>query len=430
MPRRTAGNSSERSQKPPRIAIVRHSGYPSDMHIRRDAMALRDAGFEVDLLCDRESGKPLVERVDGIRVTRIPPRHRRGGPGRYVFEYVAFPVLATLVTALRSLRRPYSWIEINNMPDWLMIAAVLPRLLGTRVTLYSREDMARLLAADHDLSPNHPAVRLLRTVARVCSRAADRIIVTQELARRELVEQGLPEDKIVAVPNSPDESVFLARLPGHAAESVPKSRDDSRFRIVTHGTLVKRYGIETLIEAMDSVRTAIPSAHLEIIGDGEYRAALEALVDRLELRSHVTFAGYLPEYEDVAPRLAQADLGVVPIWTDFQLCNKLVDYLALGLPAVTTESAALRPYLDDCAVQYVAAKNVLALADAIIALARDPMRRAALGAMGLAAYRQHFAWDQARDRYLAVYAAAAGVREDLGRRVEAANVPRPHGSAS
>jgi glycosyltransferase involved in cell wall biosynthesis len=404
-------NWRRRGRQPPRIAIVRHSGYPSDMHIRRDAMALRDAGFEVDLICDREPGRPRIERIDGITVVRIPPRHRRGGLGRYLFEYAAFPVLATVATALRAVKRPYAWVEINNMPDWLMVAALLPRLLGARVTLYCREDMSRLLASDHDLSPAHPAVRLVRAIGARCSRAADCVIVTQELARRDLIEQGVPEDKIVAVPNSPDEPVFFARLPNGLAGRAPNPDGDGSFRIVTHGTLVRRYGIQTLIEAMAIVRTGIPAAHLEIIGEGEYRTALEALVDRLGLGSHVTFAGYLPDYEDVAPRLAQADLGVVPIWTDFQLCNKLVDYLALGLPAITTESAALRPYLDDDAVHYVEARNARALADAIITLVRDPNRRAALGAGGLAAYRKHFAWDHAKHRYLAVYSTAKETRD-------------------
>jgi glycosyltransferase involved in cell wall biosynthesis len=167
--------------------------------------------------------------------------------------------------------------------------------------------------------------------------------------------------------------------------------------------MMRRYGIETLLEAVALLRGRIPGIELDIIGDGEYRPALETRVEELNLQSRVRFAGFIPAYEDVAPRLLQADLGVVPIWSNHQLCNKLVDYLALGMPAVTTESAALRPYLDDTEVRYVEPKNAQALADAIMELYLHPERRAALGAAGRAAYLEHFAWERARASYLAVY---------------------------
>lgn len=369
------------------------------MHVRRDAMALRDAGFEVELICDRQPGDPLLERVDGITVVRIPPRHRRGGLGRYIFEYVAFPLLAAGVIAGRSLKGRYHWIEINNMPDWLVIAGLIPRLLGSRIVFYSREDMPRLFAADHDLPLSHGAVRLLGLLQRASARLAHRVIATQERARQDLIGAGIAPDKIIVVPNAPDEEAFLAEVPVMPARR-PSGGD---FRLVTHGLMMKRYGIETLIEAVALVRERIPGIHLEIIGEGEYRPALEALVERLNLQHLVSFTGYLPRYEMVAPRLLRADVGVVPIWTDFQLCNKLVDYLALGIPAITTESAAIAPYLDSNAVYYVERRSPESLAEGILALYLDPDRRAALGAAGHASYRKHLAWDSVRPAYLAVY---------------------------
>jgi glycosyltransferase involved in cell wall biosynthesis len=387
----------------PRIAIVRHSSYPEDMHVRRDALALRDAGFDVDLICDQKPGKAMIERVEGITVLRISPRHKRAGIGRYLFEYTAFPLAATVILALRSVRRSYHWIEINNMPDWLVLAAIVPKLLGARVVLYSREDMARLLASDHILSPRHPVVRVLRAIQLASCRSVDRVITTQEFARQDLIDHGIPADKIVTVPNAPDEAAFLARVPETRIVTPRLPSTSASFRLVTHGTLVKRYGIETLIQAVHVLRDTIPGIHLEIIGDGEYRSALEALVERLELRPHVTFAGFLPEYEQVAPKLVDADLGIVPIWTDFQLCNKLVDYLLLGIPAISSESRVLRTYLADEAVQFVPPKNPEALAEAILSLYREPGRRAALAAAGKTAYLKHFSWDQARHQYLALY---------------------------
>jgi glycosyltransferase involved in cell wall biosynthesis len=150
---------------------------------------------------------------------------------------------------------------------------------------------------------------------------------------------------------------------------------------VTHGTLVKRYGIETLLQAVNILRTQIPTIQLEVLGEGQYRPELEAMADRLELGAHVRFTGWLPSYDEVAARLAAADLAVVALWTDFQLCIKLMDYLALGLPIVTTESAALRTYLDDTEVCYVEPKDPQALAHAVMSLYLDGYSYTVIGEM-------------------------------------------------
>jgi glycosyltransferase involved in cell wall biosynthesis len=285
------------------------------------------------------------------------------------------------------------------MPDWMIIAGLIPKLRGCRIVLYSREDMPRLFAADHDVPFSHPAVRFLRAVQLACYRMADRVITTQELARRDLIEAGIAADKIVAIPNAPDEQVFLAGV----SDDAVRPPSNTGLRLVTHGLMMKRYGIETLIQAVGLLKDRIPDVHLEIIGEGEYRPALEALVDRMGLRSAVSFTGYLPDYQSVAPRLLRAHIGVVPIWTDFQLCNKLVDYLALGLPTITTASAALAPYLDDGAVCFVERRDPRALADAIEALYLNPERCADLGAAGRVAYRKYLAWASVRPAYLGVY---------------------------
>jgi len=269
------------------------------------------------------------------------------------------------------------------------------------VTFYCREDTGRLFASDRELSRRHPAVRLLSAVNRTCARAADRVIATQELARDDLVAPGFPPAKVVVIPNAPDESAFFASLPNGAFPF--DGHDDDTFRLVTHGVLLRRYGLETLLHAVGILRLSIPNIHLEIIGDGTYRARLEGLTDQLGLRSHVTFAGLLADYAEVAPRLVRAHIGINPIWTDFQLCNKLVDYLALGLPAITTRCLALTPYLDDSQVFYVKARSPQALADAVTTLYLDPVRRAELGKAGHAAYLRHFAWEQAKARYVAIY---------------------------
>jgi glycosyltransferase involved in cell wall biosynthesis len=219
----------------------------------------------------------------------------------------------------------------------------------------------------------------------------------------------------VVVPNVPDEHVFLAQTSQRAPEFSSLRSDGAQregdhggdkaeetgFHLVTHGSLLKRYGIQTLLDAMAMLRGRIPGLHLEIIGQGEYRAQLEAHARRLDLGDCVAFSGWVP-FNQVSRRLFRADVGIVPMWEDF-VPNKLMEYLALGLPAIATDSPALRLYFDDRAVCYVARKNPRALADAILDLYHNPDRRFSLAARGRSVFQERLAWERTRAAYLSVY---------------------------
>jgi glycosyltransferase involved in cell wall biosynthesis len=360
-----------------------------------------------------------------VTVLRLLFQHKRHHALRYLAEYATLPVLAAAIVAARSLRHRYDYVEIDTPPDWLVLAGLIPRMHGSTVVLYMFDNLPELMATDHGLTAGHPLMRALVTVQRLCAGLAHRLIVPHDMARRLLGEQGIPSEKIAAVvPNVPDERVFLARSnrepwagARHAqaeggrwkADGAPSRLPPAAFRLVTHGTLLHRYGIQTLLEAVALLRDRIPGVHLQIIGDGEYRPALEQLAARLELGDAVAFRGHVP-FDQLAPRLAAADVGIVPMWAPF-VPNKLMEYLALGLPVIAADWPSLRLCFDDKAIFYVPPKNAQALADALTVLYRDPQRRAALAATGHAVYRTRFAWERTKCAYLSVYGVEDKSRE-------------------
>jgi len=383
-----------------RVAIVRHGLYPEQPHLRRDVMALRSAGFEVDVICDMDRGKRHFERLSGVTVIRLPLEHRRSGMARYLFEYGALPVLAAGALALRSALHRYDFVEIDTMPDWLVAAAVIPKALGARIVLYMFENMAELLATDHDLSHSHPLVRLLDEIELLSARFADDVMTPYEKARQRLIEQGIPATKVRFIANGPDEDVFLSRI-GDVEKFRAGVRSTDGFKLVTHGSLLERYGIQTLIEAVSLLRDRIPGLTLEVIGVGEYQPELEEQVRKLSLTDAVTFNGPV-HFVDMAGRLLRADVGVVPLWID-GMPNKLMEYLLLGIPAVVSDFPSLRRHFGDEEVLYVPAKDAEALAAAIEELYRDPAKRESLATAGRRSYLETLAWSKARNEYLSVY---------------------------
>ena len=107
--------------------MVVHGTYPADPRVARETRAAMRAGFEVDVVATRESGRPAREKVEGVEVHRLPISRKRGaGRLRFFGEYVAFAGLATLHLAWFALRRRPTIIQVHNPPDFLVLAALAP----------------------------------------------------------------------------------------------------------------------------------------------------------------------------------------------------------------------------------------------------------------------------------------------------------------
>jgi peptidoglycan/xylan/chitin deacetylase (PgdA/CDA1 family) len=261
------------------------------------------------------------------------------------------------------------------------------------------ENMAELLATDNDLPHSHPLVRLLDWMEKTCADIADRVMTPYEKARSRLIEAGIPAKKIVFIANGPDEDEFLSKI-----EDIDRARTQVQtdgFRLVTHGSLLERYGIQTLIQAVGELRDRIPELQVDVVGFGEYEEDLKELASNLNLDDVVTFVGPVP-FTEMAATLLKADVGVVPYWLD-GMPNKLMEYLLLGIPAIVSDFPTMRLYFGDDAIRYVPAERVDALAEAIEDLYLHPEKRQALAMNGMQQYQNKLAWPKAKWKYLGVY---------------------------
>ena len=383
-----------KADRQPRVCIVRHNYYP-DSHVRRDAEALVEAGHDVTVVALRRPDQPSRETLGGVQVHRLPVQHRRGSPLRYAWEYGSFAFLAFLLVTRLHLRRRFQVVEVDNMPDILVFSALVPKLTGTPVILYIFDTMPDLLAYLWKTSVRHPVVRFLALLERLSARVADRVIVTQEMPRRAVVARGVPAEKVTVVVNCADEAIFNRdRIP-------PADPDASDLRIVTHGVILERYGGMTLIEAMPQVVQAVPTARLDVFGEGEYRGALEAAVERLGLADHVVFHGFAP-LDALLQTISTAHAGYVGMLNDLVLPNKLMEYVTLEVPVVLSRWPTFLHYFPEDSAAYFSSGDATELADALIAIWRDPAaarERASRAKQRYQAYR----WPVQKAVYLGVY---------------------------
>lgn len=371
--------------------MVVHNYYPlREPRVEREVQALIGRGYEVDIICLQAPGEPFVDAVGGAAIYRLPVRRRRGGgPAVLLFEYLAFFMLACARLYALHRRRRYAVVQIHNLPNFLVFAALAPKLAGARLILDIHDLMPEFYASRFRRDLAGWPVRLLRWEERLSCRFADHVISVTDLWREALIDRGLPPEKVSVVMNVADDRVFQ-RVP-----PAPTRADDGRFRLIYHGTLTRRYGVDLALHAVGIARRSIPGLHLTIHGIGEYTEALVALAAELDLNEHVSFSTRPVPMSELPDLIRSADLGIVPyrrdLFTDGILPTKLMEYVALGIPAVAARTPAISAYFDESMVQFFTPGDASDLARCILALHADRSRLAAL-ACNADRFNQNYNW--------------------------------------
>ena len=111
--------------------------------------------------------------------------------------------------------------------------------------------------------------------------------------------------------------------------------------------------------------------------------------------------GFVP-IEELTPLLSNVDVGVVPVYDDrftrYMLPVKLLEYAALGIPAICSSTQTIRRYFDDTMVRFVRPGDVEDLAAAIVELGADSELRKRLE-LGARRFNQQHGWEAERARY-------------------------------
>jgi glycosyltransferase involved in cell wall biosynthesis len=381
--------------------MVVHATYPDDTRVRREAEALLDAGWQVDVVCLRGEGEQPFEEFNHATVYRLPVRRHRGsGLVVYMLEYLLFCLLASIRIMRLQLRCGYDLVQIHNMPDFLVFTALAPRLWGARVLLDMHDLVPELYASRFAAGSSHLAVQIACLAERASVAFADHVITAGEPFRRRLIARGIPADKVTVIMNGADPRLF--RL----ASGARPRHDDQHFTLIYHGSLFERYGLDIALEAVNRLRGQIPGLRLLIYGEGEAYTTLAQMVADLDLSAHVRLCGFAP-VNTIPALIALADLEIVPYrrnpFTDMLYPSKAFECLALGVPVIMARTGAVAELFAGVEDMLFRPEDPDALAAHVLALYRDPERLQALLAASQAAYAP-YAWDNQRADYVALVA--------------------------
>ncbi|NHZ70231.1 MAG: glycosyltransferase, partial [Proteobacteria bacterium] len=181
-----------------RIASVAFTNYDADPRVRRMSEALVERGDSVTAVTLRQPGQSRRRRVGGVRVYTIDITQYQGSSfAPYIWQYVRFLFAAMWLLTRLHLRDRFDVIHVNNMPDFIVFAALPAKLLGAKVILDLHDPMPELFAAKFEAGSKHPAVRIVTLVERISIGFADRAICVQQVHLETFVSHGNPIEKFV-----------------------------------------------------------------------------------------------------------------------------------------------------------------------------------------------------------------------------------------
>jgi len=336
-----------------RIAMVAYTHYRTDPRCRREATLAAGAGWDVHFYALSGDGRARTTNVEGITLHELAmPRYRGASSAAYVGSYLRFLLLASRAVQRDHGRDRFAVVHVNTMPDFMVAAALLPRLRGAKVILDVHDVMPEIYMTKFQVPATHWKIRLIKAIEVMSARCAH-IVLTAEHPKAELLaEHGIPAGKIRVLLNLPDDAHFAPRFTlSDPALAGPAGDPDCEFRLIYHGTLAHRLGLDNAVNALPLLRDAVPGARLALYGDGDQVPELEALVARHGLADRVTFSGGFRPIEEIIPAIERAHLAVLPtrreISTDYMLPTKLLEYLAFGIPAVFTPTHTVRHYFGE-----------------------------------------------------------------------------------
>ncbi len=373
-----------------RFLLIAYTTYIHDGRVKRHAEALAERGDHVDVICLADEQQPAM--FAGVNLIGLEmPRYRGASRSAYLSSYLRFFAMASKRALQLSLKQRYDVVIVCTMPDAVVVTAILPKLLGSKVVT-----MPELYRDKFGGARGAVGGKLLLWEERLSAWWADRVLAVHDLHKERLEQAGIPAAKIRVVTNTPDPRIFVP----HYTRLAPRNG----FTVACHGTLTQRMGLDLAIQAIAILHDRYPQLRLIVIGNGDYAAAARALVAQLRLCREITFHNAVP-VEQLPEMLAAAEIGLVPnrpsSATHLMLPVKMLDYATLGIPVIASRLRTVEHYFGDRAVEFFEPGNAEDLARAIERLYLDPALRAELVANGRNAI-ERLSWDAQRAEYIKV----------------------------
>jgi len=189
--------------------------------------------------------------------------------------------------------------------------------------------------------------------------------------------------------------------------------DDGMKILASACRLIGWKGIQYAIMAVRSVVRDGRNVKYLIIGDGEYRKTLEALVRSAGLEENVIFLGAIPN-EELPRYYSIVDVALFPSVSDETFGISIAEAMACGVPVVSTKVGGIQEVVTEGTGLLVPPRDEGAIAGAIYSLLRDEDLRRKFARQGRQWVVENFNWNRVADRFMEYVAPVLERRREKG----------------
>jgi glycosyltransferase involved in cell wall biosynthesis len=385
-----------------RAVALMYSIYPGDPRPRRAAEALAKEGMSVEVICLKETDEePLRESINGLDITRIPFKRRRGGKLSYLLQYGSFILFSGVILAFRALRRRYALVHVHNMPDVLVFSALVPKILRAKIILDLHDPMPELMKTIFGLRESSFSVWMLKKLEKSSLRFADAVVTVNEACKKIFSARSCPPEKLTVIMNSPDEEIFQSH--GPSVQGLNRRDAGEPFVIMYHGSIVERNGLDLAVTALGKIRDSLPNAELRIYGRST--AYMEQVMDsvrKLELSEAVRYMGP-KNLGKIAEAIRECHVGIIPnrrsIFAELNTPTRIFEYLSQGKPVIAPRAPGILDYFSSQELVFFELGDADDLAAKIAYVSRHPEEMLRMVERGQQVYQEH-KWSSERLRFL------------------------------
>jgi glycosyltransferase involved in cell wall biosynthesis len=345
--------------------------YYQDFHpmVYREAMALKKVGYGIDIICLRSSRETKnIRYFEGLRIFAIQTRsaaEKRASV--YFIHLMLFFFKAFALTTCLEIRYRYRLVHVTSPPDIMIFVALLPKLLGARVILDIHDIGPELFMRKLNIRGDHPVISVLKMLEKLSSRFSDHVLTVTSIWRDKLISRSVAAKKCSVLLNVPDNDLFQPRQRKLGTGPI------EYFNLYYHGSIEEHCGVDTILDAIPTIRSVIPNirVHIYPLKVGRSLDEYVKYSQNKMMDSYVTFHKPVPFYE-LPDILSDADIGIVPtksaVFSEELLAMKSLEYISLGIPIIVSKTKAHSIYFDNSMVKFFNPEDSKDMAGAVISL--------------------------------------------------------------
>lgn len=384
-----------------RVCLIVNQIYYTDPRVMSYSNMLAQAGAEVDVIASKHSDRNDPDQHPNIRVYATPSaRKYRDGIG-YMSNYIISTIYLVIYATWMYFRRRYQIIHVNNMPDTLILAALVPKIFGARVILDIHDPMPNVFMSKYGMGPEHAVVRFFKLQEKISASLSDEVITANPIFKDLLSQRGIPGEKILVINNIPNPRLFRRQDIENKTLKV-----SDKFTLIFPGTIAPRYCLDIAIRALPKLAKSIPNLQLKIIGKhSQHAEELAALASELNVTEYLKFVPFMPT-DQIASEIAKADVGIYTALPDphmsFAMPGKVLEFATIGIPVVASRVPILEAFFNDEAILFFTPGDIDEFCAHILKLYQSPALRQTLIENSDKMFTDKYSWKNEFDQYLAL----------------------------